>query len=371
MNTLKSDAPEKVVHVIGALVAGGAERFVSELVQEFRRCGSDITLLVLGNRDDAVGRQMCLDLKNVGVKLHVGPTKIVGIQTVLWYIKKLFMKRPSIIHLHTPNTELVHYIATRIYRLPHKIYRTLHSVRPPSALIMKLAMRANNVTRSIACGDAVYQSYRQRLRDKVITIENGVRFSWPIRTDQIAIEAKNKLGFESRRFHFLIVGRMNDRNLSSSPKGHDILINAWKRGRLGSNDCVLHLLGDGNLRGKITSLVEGDDSVIFHGIQPAVYEWLLAADCFVMPSRYEGLPIAGIEAAGTGVPCIFSSITPLRELKAPQTLWVSVGDSNDLMRAMIQVAAECPKVDAAEVNQFRKRFDIRQTAQKYAEIYSS
>jgi glycosyltransferase involved in cell wall biosynthesis len=328
MNTATPYSPGKVVHVIGALAAGGAERFVSELVQELRECGFDVALLVLSNKEDAAGNQMRLDLERSGVEVHVGPTKQVGGRTVLWYMQKLFDEGPSIVHLHTPNTELAHYLATRFYRRPHRIYRTLHSVKPPDAIAMRLAIRANKVVISIACGDAVYQARRQGLRERIITVENGVRFNWPVRTDEIGSAAKLSRGFENNRFHFLIVGRMNDRNLRDSPKSHDVLIDAWIRGKLGEKKCVLHILGDGNLREKLKTLAEGDDSIIFHGVQPNVYEWLLASDCFVMPSRYEGLPIAGIEAAGTGLPCVFSDIAPLRELQAPQALWVPVGDSD-------------------------------------------
>jgi glycosyltransferase involved in cell wall biosynthesis len=371
VNTSMPYNPGKVVHVIGALTAGGAERFVSELAQTFIKCGIDVALIILSNRVDAVGNQMLLDLKRAGIKLHIGPTAKVGARTVLWYIHKLFEQRPSIVHLHTPNTELAHYLATRLYRHPHRIYRTLHSVKPPDALAMRLAIRANKVVTSIACGEAVYQAHRQGLRDRIITVENGVRFTWPIRTNDIGSAAKLRRDFDNNRFHFLIVGRMNHESLQNSIKGHDVLIDAWKRGKLGGRDCVLHILGDGNCRGSLTTLAECDGSIIFHGVQPNIWDWLLAADCFVMPSRYEGLPIAGIEAAGTGLPCIFSDIAPLRELQAPQALWVPAGDPQALSEALIKVATERPNVDAAEVNQFRNRFDIRQTAQRYAEIYAS
>lgn len=370
MSMLHSNNSLKIVHVIGALAAGGAERFVSELVQELRSYNFDVVLLVLSQREDAVGKQMRLDLEGVGVELHTGPTRKVGAKTVLWYTRKLFAKKPSIVHLHTPNTELMHYLATRVYRAPHRVYRTLHSVRQSDSFIMRLAIRANNVASSIACGHTVYEVYRKFFNDKIVTIENGIRFSWPIRTQDIAAEAKIKCGFECSRFHFLIVGRMNSWNVQNSPKGHNTLIEAWRRGRLGERECALHIVGDGNLRETLTTLARGDDSVIFHGVQPNVYDWLLASDCYVMPSRYEGLPIAGIEAAGTGLPCIFSDIAPLRDLKVPKALWVPVDDPDLLSQALILAVSKRSTVDATEVKQFRKRFDIKHTAWRYAEIYT-
>lgn len=369
METVAFNKPGKVVHVIGALAAGGAERFVSELVQEFMKCGIDVILLILSNRVDAVGNQMRLDLERAGVRLHAGPTIRVGARTVLWYMRTLYEERPDIVHLHTPNTELAHYLATRFYRVPHRTYRTLHSVRPSTSLPMRLARQAIKVNTSIACGIAVHTAHRSSLRGKLITVENGVRFNWPIRSDEIASEAKRVRGFDNRQFHFLTIGSMNGQNLQDSPKAHNILIDAWRRGKLGKRACVLHILGDGTLRGQLTTLADGDNSIVFHGIKPNVHEWLLAADCYVMPSRYEGLPIAGIEAAGTGLPCIFSDIAPLRELQVPQALSVPSNDVEALKRALFQAATERPHVDMSEVTHFRNRFDIQETAKTYAALY--
>lgn len=44
----------------------------------------------------------------------------------------------------------------------------------------------------------------------------------------------------------------------------------------------------------------------FLGVKANVEDYLFAADCYVMPSLYEGLPVAGVEAECTGIPCVFS-----------------------------------------------------------------
>ena len=49
-----------------------------------------------------------------------------------------------------------------------------------------------------------------------------------------------------------------------------------------------------------------------------------------MPSRFEGLPIAAIEAVGSGLPCIFTEIPSLRELAPPVALWCKVNDVESL-----------------------------------------
>jgi glycosyltransferase involved in cell wall biosynthesis len=50
-----------------------------------------------------------------------------------------------------------------------------------------------------------------------------------------------------------------------------------------------------------------DKCVFFLDVKPDVYRYLCAADCYIMPSLYEGLPVAAIEAECSGLPCVFST----------------------------------------------------------------
>lgn len=48
------------------------------------------------------------------------------------------------------------------------------------------------------------------------------------------------------------------------------------------------------------------DKVIFLGVRHDVNRIMQAMDIFVLPSIFEGLPIVGIEAQASGLPCLFS-----------------------------------------------------------------
>ena len=69
------------------------------------------------------------------------------------------------------------------------------------------------------------------------------------------------------------------------------------------------MIGDGELRSALTDKLDNLGLlpyVYFAGIQRNVADWYQAMDYFVLPSLFEGLPIVGIEAQATGLPCFFS-----------------------------------------------------------------
>jgi len=53
-----------------------------------------------------------------------------------------------------------------------------------------------------------------------------------------------------------------------------------------------------------------EDYVKLLGMRRDVQNLLMAMDVFLLPSQYEGLPVVGIEAQCTGLPCVFSSGVP-------------------------------------------------------------
>lgn len=69
-------------------------------------------------------------------------------------------------------------------------------------------------------------------------------------------------------------------------------------------------IGDGELRAEVQSAIETDgigEQVKLVGAVDNVQEWMSAIDCILMPSLFEGLPFALVEAQAAGLPCVVST----------------------------------------------------------------
>lgn len=101
-------------------------------------------------------------------------------------------------------------------------------------------------------------------------------------------------------------------------KGYDILLKAFKKVRETLPTAHLYLLGKIVENDKYYQSLQKyilDNSlsnyIHFEGLQTNPHRWIKHADCFVLPSRAEGLPNALIEAMYIGKPVVSTSCTPI------------------------------------------------------------
>lgn len=125
-------------------------------------------------------------------------------------------------------------------------------------------------------------------------------------------------GIDSRRyrkerkesFDFILVG-----SLRGNEKGVDIFLNALAMMKDSFQKAVI--LGDGVLKGELTAMRDGlglTDKVEFRGNVSNVEDYLIRAKIFVLPSRFEGLPISIMEAMFAKTPIIASRVGGIPEI---------------------------------------------------------
>ena len=114
---------------------------------------------------------------------------------------------------------------------------------------------------------------------------------------------RDEFSIDKSALVFVHVGRFHQ------SKNHTFLINLFKLIASTYNNSRLLLVGDGELRESIKKQVDElnlNNQVVFTGIREDVPSILMAADCFLFPSNWEGLPLTVIEAQAVGLPCYVS-----------------------------------------------------------------
>ena len=138
----------------------------------------------------------------------------------------------------------------------------------------------------------------------------------------------------------LAVGRLHEQ------KGFDLLLQAWKPIEKTYSDWSLRIVGEGPKRAELEAQIEsqGLKRVVLAGATNNVLDEYEAASIFVLSSRYEGLPLALIEAMWCGLPCIaFDCPQGPAELLAEDRGWlVPNGDIAELT-AQIAYALSHPE----------------------------
>ena len=107
----------------------------------------------------------------------------------------------------------------------------------------------------------------------------------------------------------------------STQKNHTFLLKIFKYIYDIDAAAVLILFGVGELLDDIKSEANClgiSDRIIFYGASSEMEKMYMAMDVFVMPSLHEGLPVTGIEAQASGLPCVFAD-TITREVDITST----------------------------------------------------
>jgi glycosyltransferase involved in cell wall biosynthesis len=125
------------------------------------------------------------------------------------------------------------------------------------------------------------------------------------------VETRRELGIADDAVLVLSVGRL------VYQKGHEYLIQAMQMSVRESPSIRAVICGEGPLRDvlerKVTRLgLEG--RVTLTGNRLDIGRYLSAADIFVLPSRWEGLPVALLEAMDAGLPVVATGVEGVEEV---------------------------------------------------------
>lgn len=216
---------------------------------------------------------------------------------------------------------------------------------------------------SEAAGKWKYSKYI--CKNKLVIIKNGVDLNTFCIDEEKRKEYRQKLGYSDTDLVIGHVGRFTDE------KNHCFILELFAELRTISKKHRLILIGDGELREEIQKQAEElaiRDSITFTGNVNNVSDYMQAMDLFILPSKFEGLGIAGIEAQACGLPVITSTGVPHDIKLTDNVAFLPLYDKSkwiDTISKMILL----PKMNNAQIIR-SKGYDINSTAEILRKVYS-
>lgn len=226
--------------------------------------------------------------------------------------------RPDVVHTHSSKTGILGRVASKLVGI-RTIIHTVHGYSFPMArtkLHFCLYLFLEFIS-SRLCDAVIVLNHDDYLRTtlklklptrKVFLVPNGVdvhRFS-SLESSTVVGIRNRYFGTSSTKVLVTMVGRL-------WPQKNPLLLlhAAALLLSVGIDDFIIAIVGDGELRNSCENFIELNNltsHVHLMGWVDDVPEILASSDIFVLPSKWEGMPLAILEAMSTGLPILASDI---------------------------------------------------------------
>lgn len=260
----------------------------------------------------------------------------------------VLQRKPDLVHIHHLKPLLAFYSNPyRQYKVPilftaHGLHIHKYEFMPGPVARLKynlrfflekrLLKRADGII-AVSREDRVFMESRYGLTD-VVYLTNGIDTAGIEPKTLSRNELRSKLNFPPDAFLFLTVARFDFQ------KGYDILLKAIHvlRNFLENRNVSFISVGGGDTFGemrKMAAQLSISSYLNFLGERRDVYDIIQAADVFLLPSRWEGLPIVLLEAGLLETPVLASSTYGNREI---------IGQTNGILFDNLNVSDLAAKI---------------------------
>ena len=315
-------------------VQGGVEKHCEELYPRLAKLGCDVTVITRApyiSEDKRVKEWR-------GVKfIHLWCSREKSLEALTHSFLGIIKARrlsPDILHMHGLGSTL---LAPLTKVLGVKLILTYHGVTYKSALwgtsgkaALMLGERfgVRYADATIAVSRGIKKLINEKYSEVADFIPNGVKMPVLIPPGS---ELK-KWGLEAKRYIFTACRFVPEKGL------HD-LIEAYRA--IDGPPFKLVIAGDADHESayslRVKNLAERTEGVVLTGLLTGkrLGELFSNAGLFVLPSYYEGLPIALLEALSYGLPVMVSDIPPHREVPLKSYRYFKAGNLKALSRALL------------------------------------
>ena len=361
----------RVLHVLHSMNCGGAETLLMHLYRGMDREKVQFDFLV--NVFDEMYYER--EIESLGGRIYRMPflTKTTP-PVYARALTRFFKEHPyKIVHSHLETTTGIILAAAKRAGVPVRIAHSHNSRFTRVGLaalpenLFKVWCRSRivpNATHLFGCSEKANQWLFGKHAAESTLLNNGIDVAACAFDAQTRARMRQELGLGDA-LTFGHVGRFNDQ------KNHVFLIEAFAQYARSHPDAKLLLAGEGVLQPQIERQARDAglaDSVVFLGLRSDVPQLLQAMDCFLLPSKFEGLPLALVEAQAAGLVCLAAdTVSPQSDLHACAFSFLPLR-VDDWAQAMARVTPSADREKAAAVV-IERGFDSRTQAEKMQDFY--
>lgn len=330
----------RILEICTRFPAGGIQRHVLDLSASLRQRGHKVYIAgapgpwLDENKDPDF---LPLQLGNVAKEGGALPRRLSAAICCARELRKSLKQHPvDIIHSHETAPALVAWLATLGMRTKRAL--TFHGAEPERVQEFgRIArMTAHHVlTPSYASARDLAAAGGPSV-DKIRVIGIGVRPTPTMNPDRVSSLRAQLLG--TRRKLVLSIARL------SHQKGIDHLMQVIRRVVAEHPDTKFVVVGDGPQAEQAVAWAKQagvSDDIILAGRSDEPHLYLAAADLFLLPSRWESLPITIVEAFRHGLPVVATDTGGVKELVNNAVGRVAkVGDVNALARYCSEILSD-------------------------------
>jgi len=359
-----------VLHLLDALLCGGAERLAVELA--IRTSVERFSPALACFRQEAFADELAA----AGRPVHVVPKRRAFDLGLLLALRRLLRREHvAVVHAHDLQSATYGLMAGRLARAA--VVLTVHGLgifrqARSARLLPFLARRAD---RMVFVGHWLerfaIEEFGLRPRHPVV-VHNGVDVGAfcpgapdPVLRDELGIPADAR-----------VVGTVG--NLRAV-KDYPCLVRAFAAARARVPDAALVFVGDGEERPRLEALareLDVADAVCFAGARTDVPRLLRLFDVFALSSQTEGISVALLEAMATGLPAAVTDTGGNPEVveRGRTGLLAPVGDSEQLGAALADLLADpnrCAAFGSAARERVEQEFSLGRMVREYESLYDA
>lgn len=302
-------APTRVALLILELSVGGAEKALFQLATTLDRERFSPVVYSLSGLARDLERSLAPELRARGIEVvEFGLRNVFGIPRVLRRLRRRLRKdRVSVLQCFMFHANILGRLAGRLAGVPVVCAGVRVAERDAPRRLALDRLARGLVDAWVCVGESVATFTRERIgvsEDRVVSIPNGV--------EAPAFSSTGATKTDSR-LRMIAVGRL------TRQKGFDWLLetsDAWLTPEI-RRDWTLWIVGDGEDRAKLERIAETrglGDFVRFCGWREDAKELIADSDLFLLPSRWEGMPNALLEAAALGRATLCANVEGVAEI---------------------------------------------------------